>query len=245
MRTLGIDLAAEPTRTAACLIEWHPGQAVVQDLLTGCDDQKLLMMIGEADRVGIAAPFGWPDAFINAITLHHSFGRWPGPDRKSLRFRASDRFVTDLTGLWPLSVSTDRIGVTAMRCAYLLDQLKQGGVPVDRSGVGKIMEVYPAAALKIWDFDPRRYKQTVGRENLLLLVKSLVDGRPWLTLPEKTRRRCEESDDAFDALIASFVTRAVAVGRTHMPAPEQVEQVTREGWIHMPTFRDVNELVRV
>ena len=48
-------------------------------------------------------------------------------------------------------MSTDRIGVAAMRGARLQHLLDAAGVPVDRSGVtGRIVEAYPAAALQAW-----------------------------------------------------------------------------------------------
>jgi predicted nuclease with RNAse H fold len=242
MQTLGVDLAAEATNTAACLIEWQDGCATVLDIATRCDDRQLLQMIQAADRVGIDVPFGWPNEFIDAIASHRSLGRWPGSDRTSLRFRATDRFVTSRTRLWPLSVSTDRIGVTAMRCAYLLDQIAQKGEPVDRSGAGKVVEVYPAAALAVWGFDPKRYKKIRGRQNLGRLVEQLVGNRPWLALTSQARRQCEESDDVFDALISSLVARAVALGLTHMPPPEHVQRARLEGWIHLPISGRMDDL---
>lgn len=54
--------------------------------------------------------------------------------RRELRYRATDYRVRQITGRWPLSVSTDRIGVAAMRCASLLDSLAAQGAPVDRCG---------------------------------------------------------------------------------------------------------------
>ncbi|MAB81678.1 hypothetical protein [Microbacterium sp. UBA3394] len=39
------------------------------------------------------------------------------------------------TGRWPLSVSTDRLGLTAMRCAGLLGRIADKGGTVDRSSL--------------------------------------------------------------------------------------------------------------
>jgi hypothetical protein len=49
----------------------------------------------------------------------------------------------------PLSVATNRIGLAATRCAGLLARLAADGRPVDRAGTGVVVEVYPAAALKL------------------------------------------------------------------------------------------------
>ncbi|HMA27050.1 MAG: DUF429 domain-containing protein, partial [Solirubrobacterales bacterium] len=139
MRTLGIDLAAQPANTSACAIEWATGVPVVSDLRTGLDDGALLEAISGADKVGIDAPFGWPDEFVDAVAAHRNRAGWPGAGedqdlyRFQLSFRATDRRLIERGARRPLSVSTDLIGVVAMRCAYLLDRLAAWGQPVDRA----------------------------------------------------------------------------------------------------------------
>jgi len=56
-------------------------------------------------------------------------------------YRLTDEVLHQEVGIWPLSVSTDRIGVTAMRCAPLLDALAAADHPVDRAGGGRVVEV--------------------------------------------------------------------------------------------------------
>jgi predicted nuclease with RNAse H fold len=63
VRVVGVDLAAEPVRTAVALLEWNDGKAVVEDLRIGADDEAVLAAVAAADKAGIDAPFGWPDAF--------------------------------------------------------------------------------------------------------------------------------------------------------------------------------------
>jgi len=63
-------------------------------------------------------------------------------------------YVQDKTKLWPLSVSTDRIALPAMRAMALLQRHKVK----DRSGGPKFYEVYPAATLKNWGLTCRGYK---------------------------------------------------------------------------------------
>lgn len=43
---------------------------------------------------------------------------------RDLSYRLTDLFVRDAAGLWPLSVSTDRIGIVAFRAARLLADLE-------------------------------------------------------------------------------------------------------------------------
>lgn len=67
MYTIGIDLAAQPKTTAACKIEWRDGAAdVVSSVSSGIDDDALVHMLGDADKVGIDVPLGWPEHFVDA-----------------------------------------------------------------------------------------------------------------------------------------------------------------------------------
>ncbi len=166
MRSLGIDLAAEPPDTAACEIIWLADGARGRLYTDRLDDDRLLALIGSADKVGIDCPFGWPQPFVNAVVAHAHGQAWPGRGqpgpghRRSLRYRLTDEIVHQQVGIWPLSVSTDRIGVTAMRCAALLDALAAVGQPVDRTSDGRAVEVYPAAALKYWGLPHQGYACT-------------------------------------------------------------------------------------
>ena len=45
VRTLGIDLAAQPANTSVCAIDWGPSAPVVSDLRSGLDDEALLEAI--------------------------------------------------------------------------------------------------------------------------------------------------------------------------------------------------------
>ena len=49
MLTVGIDLASQPDRTAACVIEWRDGRARVVELLEAVDDDLIVSLIRRAD----------------------------------------------------------------------------------------------------------------------------------------------------------------------------------------------------
>jgi predicted nuclease with RNAse H fold len=251
VKTVGIDLAARDENTAMCVIDWSAREARVQVPTVGHDDDALIAAISESDRAGIDAPFGWPQAFADAVTAHQARKAWPGSE-KELRALAEDRVryrnrlayrLTDLAviddpklAVRPLSVSTDRIGVTTFRCALLLDRLaNEKGLEVDRSGrTGTVAEVYPAAALNAWRMEHKGYKRGAGRPARRELVEQLR-GRLGRGLGSSAREACEASDHALDALIAALVARAVAVGRTRPPDAELASAAQAEGWIHVPT----------
>lgn len=234
MKTLGVDLASQPVRTAACEVVWDGETATASEPLLNLDDDALLGLIASADKVGIDAPFGWPEAFVEAVVSHRDGQAWPSTTVPDLRYRLTDRMVTEVARR-PLSVSSDLIAVAAMRCAGLLHALADRGEPVDRSGGGKVVEVYPAAALVVWGFDPRGYKRAIGREKREQLIDHIQRvTSEWLQLTPAVVERCSVSDDCLDALVAALVARAAAVGATVGPTKEQLPLALREGWIHLP-----------
>jgi predicted nuclease with RNAse H fold len=242
VRTLGIDLAAQPSNTSVCAIDWGAGRPVVAEVRSGVDDPALLDLISDAEKVGIDAPFGWPDEFVEAVTAHRDDRDWPGADqdqdvyRFHLSFRETDRRLIESGARRPLSVSTDLIGVVAMRCAYLLDQLSSRGEPVDRAGSGKVIEAYPAPALISWGLSATGYKSKVGAARLPMLLDRLEEQLRGIEMTPQERRLASSDHNCFDALVASLVARAAALGLTHHPDPgEQADRAAREGWIHVPT----------
>jgi predicted nuclease with RNAse H fold len=233
MITAGIDLASQPDRTAACMIEWGAGRGgVVQLLPSGVDDDQIGALIREADWTGIDVPLGWPDGFIAAVSAHHAALEWAGGELAQLRMRATDEWVHRRTGRWPLSVSTDRIGVPALRAARVLSEQPTAR---DRSGAGPVVEVYPAAALRIWGFESRRYKRVAGTAARAALVAAFGDATErWLHLSDADWDACALTDDAFDALISALVARAAACRLVDRCPTELQAVASREGWIMLP-----------
>jgi hypothetical protein len=211
---------------------------------SGADDAMLQAVIAEAHTVGIDVPFGWPDAFVNAIAEYGRNGFWPPTvttDSKEaprrLQYRETDRFVWKETGRPPLSVSSDRIAVPAMRAAALFTKLAKKGEAVARDGSGKVIEVYPAAAIRRWWGVPyaQRYKGKKNRDGrCALLDKIQNETNGWLQLGNGISDQCQDSDDALDALVAGLVGRAAAIGQCEQIPDNHREKARREGWIALP-----------
>jgi predicted nuclease with RNAse H fold len=77
MRVLGIDLAAQPENTGACLIGWAAGQASATTFATRLDDQALIELAAGVDMIASDAPLGWPERFAEAVWAYHTGGAWP------------------------------------------------------------------------------------------------------------------------------------------------------------------------
>jgi predicted nuclease with RNAse H fold len=243
MITLGIDLAADPANTAACRITWEHGRAAAEKPCTPLTDDAIRALVADADWTGIDAPFSWPIEFRRALAQHGESGGWPADYRETkFQLRATDIYVSRHARR-PLSVSTDRIGVTAMRCARLLQEIgDERGKRLSLTGEDRIVEVYPAAALSAWGakaagFDPQGYKTgaDAGEKRARLVDSFWAASRAWLDWPDEARAECVRSDHCLDAFISALVTRAAQLKRTHKPQTvEQREAAAIEGWIHVP-----------
>ena len=208
----------------------------------GCDDARLVELIAESDKAGIDAPLGWPDDFVEAVVAHRDREGWPGrgQDQDSFRFRLSfrltDRRLIESGLRRPLSVSTDLIGIVAMRAANLLDMLASAGEPVDRAGSGRVIEAYPAPAMAGWGIDAAGYKGKGGPSRLPALLDAIEGAVGGLGLDAAQRKLATSDHNALDAIVAALVARAAALGLTIGPATdEESDRAIREGWIHMPT----------
>ena len=237
MLTAGVDLAAEPKGTALAIIEWKETAATLVDLQLGVTDETIVEAAAVVDKLGIDCALGWPIEFVEFLNNHANLGSTSFPDggmdwRRRASFRESDRHVRAVTGKWPLSVSTDRLGLTAMRCAGLQGRLQQSGIEIDRSGSGKIVEIYPGASLRLWGFDTAGYRANEdARTELLTAIEHSV---PWLNIGSN-RELMMRSTDAFDAVMVSLATRVAAINQ-YLPAPRDIRDIAKvEGWIALPT----------
>jgi predicted nuclease with RNAse H fold len=239
--TVGIDLAAEPVKTGVASIEWIDGGANVADVRLGASDDELVTAIRESEKAGIDCPLGWPREFVDFITRHQDdqveiqADEVPADWRRRLAYRVTDLRVKNMVpGIQGLSVSSDRIGVTTMRCAALQSQLAKAGEPIDRSGSGRVVEVYPAASLVQWGFRHRGYKGPKGTQRRGELIDELQVRAPWLNLGP-FEAACRASDDALDAILSSMTARAAALGLTDSPTPDVSLVAASEGWIALPS----------
>lgn len=256
-RFVGIDLATEPKRTGVAVVTLDGPRATASLPPAGfaADDRSLVGIVDRSTVVGLDSPLGWPDDFVAAVTAHRVSARWPTFEhrsadkiRESLRHRKTDLFVRSLDlGSTPLSVSSDLIGVVAMRGAWLQSAWAQRwGRLESRDGTGRLVETYPAAALRAWGLLARRgarYKgggtleqrgaQRVERERIMGELEE--QSAQWLDVDDALRDESVRSDHALDALVSALVALAARVGATHHVPKDDNDAARREGWIHVPS----------
>ncbi len=229
MLTAGIDLAAQPAKTGAVLVDWSSEPPTVVRAWRKVTDEQILALYEEVTRqqgrVGIDCPLGWPRPFVDFVGAHAANRPLPTTElgTQSLRLRATDIAVMQRRlGRPPLSVSTNMLGVTALRAARLLAELRERGMPVDRAGRGTVCEVYPAASRSAWGL-------TRVRD-----LTELLSRLPLAVVPPAERAQLD-NEHIFDALVAALTARAVDVGATDPPPPGQADLAAEEGWIHVPS----------
>jgi hypothetical protein len=142
-------------------------------------------------------------------------------------------------------VSSDRIALAAIRCAGLLEAL----VMFDESGTRRVFEVYPAVALKVWGIESKDQEapEAVPADSegdFALKFGALRSKCPWLEFPPDAIRKYSSNGDAFDALIASLITRAAYLGRTSLPTTsDEINLAKLEGWIAVPEMGSLLKLI--
>lgn len=247
MLTAGIDLSADPRKTGVATLSWvddcvtatATATATVMTVEIGRhSDADLADLIRSVDKAGIDCPLGWPTAFVDYLIAHRAGGRdlIVPPTRHPLTNRATDLHLRQAVRLQPLSVSADRIGAAAMRCAAILSGLTREGVEVDRTGrSGPVVEVYPAAALKLWDLPHQGYKgrEAANARRRAALVQLIEGALPWLNLGEHAEI-CAESDDALDSVLCAAIAGLALRGQIAEIPSEHHEAAAVEGWIALP-----------
>jgi len=224
VRVLGVDLASQPKNTAAAILD---GGSLVE-LVSVVDDDTIVAMADGCEAVGLDAPLGWPDPFVATITAHHAGLAIPEHPPRDLQLRLTDQVISRAIGKQPLSVSTDRIGVVALRAIRVLERL--AGLGADRSGKAGVYETYPGGAVARWELTTASYKHRESQPQRERIVVALEQ---WVALGD-FRDQMVERDDDLDAVLCAVIARLAKAGRTIRPTPQEQPRSSREGWIHVP-----------
>ena len=248
VQVIGVDLASADNNTALAVLTQESRTWRLTELRCPCDDQDITTAVNNlpsSGRAGFDCPVGWPASFVHFIADHSAGAQRPVPAKADLLKRCTDQRVAELVAaqtnppirLTPLSVSSDRIAIPAWRMAHLERQLLAGAAP-DRSGTGLIAEVYPAAALAIWQLPHRGYKGRDGRSVREEILAGITHRAGTLLNLGDYGEQLLASDHCLDALLSALVT--VAIARNRLAADSiprgsnERELAATEGWIQLP-----------
>lgn len=214
-----------------CLLEWTDRPRVV-DLVRPATDDEIVTAALDAMAVGIDCPFGWPSPFVEKVhRWHHGEPATTAATSRELRLRTTDRWLRDHhLPRDPLSVSTDRLAIVALRGIGILERLL--GPTGDRSGRRHVYEAYPGGTLAVWGLPATGYKGTDGAARRREIVAALA---PVIGL-DGHRDAVEASDDDLDAVLTAVVAGLGRARHTTRPPAEHRRIAAIEGWIHVPTL---------
>lgn len=182
--------------------------------------------------LALDAPLGWPRAL--GIQLHkHSAGMLLGGKADDLFSRETDRVVKSKIGKRPLEVGANLIARTAHSALELLERLRKKThltIPLawEPSEIKDVcvIEVYPAATLRVLDIKPAGYKKSAAHSERKELMKAL---EKHLTIAEAERNKLEKSADMIDAVICVLAAADFLAGKCMKP--ENPKEARKEGWI--------------
>lgn len=125
MPTIAVDLASHPKKTALCELYWTERAVKVTRLVIGVTDEASETSISSAARWQWTFHLDGPAITCIHLTSRSTFCR-DSPHPLDLRWLSTDRHVFEQTGLRPLSVSTNKIGVAASRWVGIERRLTRG-----------------------------------------------------------------------------------------------------------------------
>lgn len=209
MKFVGIDLAVDPRNCRVCVLEGNAVTHVGHGRSALEHPEWLVDHCSGANAVGVDVPLGWPKPFIDALR-DYEIGVALNRDRRPYRLRTTDAWIAETLPQCltrharpptPFSVSTDKLGATAMVGTILLEALsgefrlspRQSAVP------RAVLEVYPAASLWCWGLRHRDIEVSTALDKLREAFG--------LEIREADGGQLLESRHRFDALIAALTAR--------------------------------------
>lgn len=182
------------------------------------------------------APLGWPLAMGQVLNGHRAGDSLPA-EADRLFHRQCDDFIQTRTGCRPMEVGANFIARTALAAVKLLAGVRERSgrrLPLlwhhEAGDEGGVIEVYPAATLRMHGLPWRRYKPAAA----LALRDELIDGWSDQLLPpaehSPARQAMRAQADVLDAAHCVLAGVDFLQGQA-MPPPRLNDDLAVEGWI--------------
>ncbi|MDQ4062570.1 MAG: DUF429 domain-containing protein [Actinomycetota bacterium] len=231
MKLVGIDFSTTPRACGICVLEGGAITHVGRGNNAAEHPDWLVGHCAEATVVAVDVPFGWPRPFMEALSCYRIGDALDLP-REQYRLRATDFWIKEnIPPLQPLSVSTDKLGSTAIVGTKLLHAVGNEGFrlsPRSAARSATVVEVYPAASLRAWGLPHNNIETPIVLEALREAFE--------LTIGDTDQNNLLQSRHCLDALVSALTAKEYADGNTFYP-PEYIpdETIEVEGWIHVPS----------
>jgi predicted nuclease with RNAse H fold len=236
-RFVGVDLAATPQKTGVCVLEGSTVVSILRGSTSeGTHPDWITPYCAGADVVAVDVPFGWPKPFTEALA-GYLVGDRMGLDKNRYRLRKTDFWIKEnFPPLNPISVSTDKIGVTAIVGTLLLNALSSDFAlsPTESQADRSVIEVYPAVSLLAWGLPFRGYKNGEEASRMRRAILRKLQHEFGLDLAERQSEVLAASEHCLDALIAALTAQEYARGAVFAPEDPQDDTLKTEGWIWAP-----------
>ena len=237
MIIIGIDYATDPNKTGLALGSFENEHVTIREFRVGSKseppDEIIINWLPKNHPALLAldAPLGWPVTLGKELPSHVA-GELLRSEANDLFRRETDRVVKAKIGKQSLDVGADKIARTAHSALKLLHSLR------DKTGLAlpltwemgeiretSVIEVYPAATLKVRNIDVPSYKdkeRSDKRRELLNLLSNYVEIAPH-------RGALELDANKLDAVICVLGASDFLQGKCIPPVDEELAR--KEGWI--------------
>lgn len=244
---IGIDCATNLRKVGAAFSLIVPGERPTIENLAEVSIPRIASRLEQALSAGhrallaLDSPLGWPAALGPALTVHRAGRRIPIAADLLFR-RATDQWVTSVTGQRPLDIGADKIARTAHATLELLNEVREltgTQLPMawrsDFSEKAACIEVYPAATLKACGLPTTGYKgkDQAAREQREHIVDNL---EPLLDVSTNCRASLVANDHALDAAVCVLAASDFLTGLARPPENEALAH--QEGWIWVRSRND-------
>lgn len=247
---VGVDWAVDPRNRASVTLSCMDEHIAIQDIQRQVDDPQIVAFCQDPNVsvVAVDIPFGWPEGASAFVGTWSPLVPTPVPTRQQFRYRLTELTVHLHLGIWPLSVSSDRIALGARHwCDLVATHNLHDSIDVcaDPKPDQAVIEVYPKATLysfrepvHLGENELRHWKTSrVARSTILGVLLKHFDIASLDMLEDLVGTQDNDSDiaDAAIAAMTALAYRGYLNGWSVMqPTVPERGAARQEGWIFYP-----------
>ena len=234
IQIIGVDCAVDVSNVGLALGFFDGQSTKLQQVAAGSRQNSPLEIIlnwldvEQPVLLALDAPLGWP-VHLGAALAQHQAGQPISTSPNQFFRRETDTFIHALVGKQPMDVGADRIARTAHAALKLLDELRiRTSQPISLAWDSHLdkglyaIEVYPAATLRSYGFNPKQVPQgdnTIEQAILAVAAEHMLG----------TGSASISNRHAVDAVICVLAGADFLQGDAVPPV--NLETAQKEGWI--------------